>query len=327
MTTMAHDVIRGRRPSRTTTGLALAMVSAVSFGLSGAVGRGLLDVGWSPGAVTLARVGLGAALVAPLGLRALEGRWWLLRRNAGLVLAYGALGVAAAQFCYFAAIQHMQVGPALMIEYTGPVAVVGWLWLRHGQRPGRVTVLGAAVAALGLVLVLDLFSGADVSPVGALWALGAMVGLASYYVLSADEDNGLPPLVLASGGLLVGTVLLGALGLAGLMPLEASTAPATYAGLGSVAWWVPLIVLGLFSAAVSYVSGIGASRRLGSRLASFVGLSEVLAAVLVAWLLLAELPGVAQLLGGLLVLVGVVIVKLGEPRVAELPELPGPVPG
>ncbi len=326
MTTLTHDSSPDLRRTRTSTGLLLALVSAVSFGLSGAVGRGLLDAGWSPGAVTLARVGLGAVLVLPLGLRALGGRWRLLRRSAGVVIAYGALGVAAAQFCYFAAIEHMQVGPALMIEYTGPVAVVGWLWLRHGQRPGRVTVAGAAIAAVGLLLVLDLFSGADVSAVGALWALGAMVGLASYYVLSADEDNGLPPLVLAAGGLSVGAALLAALGAVGLMPLRASTAPATYAGVGEVVWWVPLVVLGVFSAAVSYVCGIGASRRLGSRLASFVGLSEVLAAVLFAWLLLAELPGAAQLGGGVLVLAGVIVVKLGEPALAEVVDRAEPTP-
>ena len=50
-------------------------------------------------------------------------------------------------------------------------------------------LLGAA----GLVLVLDLVSGAQASTAGILWALGAMVGAAVYFVLSSDEDNGLPP--------------------------------------------------------------------------------------------------------------------------------------
>ena len=34
----------------------------------------------------------------------------------------------------------MEVGPALLIEYTAPAAVVVWLWLRHGERPGPVTL-------------------------------------------------------------------------------------------------------------------------------------------------------------------------------------------
>lgn len=327
MTTVTNDTREQAASDRTSAGIVIAVASAISFGLAGALARGPLDAGWSPGAVTLARVGVGALLVLPLGLVVLRGRWHLLRTNAGLVVAYGVLGVAGAQFCYFSAVQHMQVAPALMIEYTAPAAVVVWMWLRHGQSPSWVTLLGAGVAALGLLLVLDVVSGSDVSMVGALWATGAMVGLAGYFVISADEDNGLPPLVLAAGGLVVGSLLLGGLGLVGLLPMRAGSAEPVYEGVAggwAVPWWLPLIALGLVSAAVAYVTGIEASRRLGSRLASFVGLSEVLAAVVAAWLLLGELPGQVQLAGGVLVLAGVVAVKLGERRVTRLVERPEP---
>ena len=296
---------------RLASGLGFALLSALSFGLAGPLARGLLTSGWSPGAIVLVRVGVAALVVLPAGLFVLRGRWHLLRRNAAVVVTYGLLAVAGAQFFYFSAVSHMQVGPALMIEYTAPAAVVLWLWLRHGQRPGAVTLGGAAVAAVGLVLVLDLASGADLDPVGVLWALGAMVGLAAYFLLSADEDEGLPALALAAGGLVVGTVVLGALAVLGLLPMTATTAPATYADR-TVAAWVPLLGLGLVSAALAFTTGIAAIRRLGSRLASFVGLLEVLMGVGSAWLLLDELPGTLQLLGGLLVLAGVVGVKLGE---------------
>ena len=296
---------------RLASGLAFAIVSAVAFGMSGTLGRGLLDTGWSAGAVVLIRIAIAALVVTPFGIAALRGRWVLVRRNAGLIVMYGVLAVAGAQFCYLAAVSHMQVGPALMIEYTAPAAVVVWLWLRHGQRPGPVTLLGAGLAALGLVLVLDLMSGAGLDAIGVLWALAAMVGAASYFVISADESNGLPPMALAAGGLVVGAVLLGSLGLVGLLPMHASTAATTYADR-SFAWWVPLVVLGLVTAAVAYTTGIAAGRRLGSRLASFVALLEVVAAVGFAWLLLGELPRAVQLLGGVLILAGVVVVKLGE---------------
>ena len=311
------------RPDRLASGLGFAVLSAASFGMSGALARELLEAGWSAGAIVLVRVGLAALVVAPFGLVALRGRWELLRRNAGLIAVYGALAVAGAQFCYFSAVQHMQVGPALLIEYTAPAAVVVWLWARHGQRPGAVTLVGAGLAALGLVLVLDLLSGADLSLPGVLWALAAMVGAATYFVISADEDNGLPPLVLAAGGLVVGALTLGVLGLVGVLPMRASTDSVTYAGT-TVAWWVPLLVLGVVTAAVAYTSGIAASRRLGSRLASFVALTEVVAGVLFAWLLLDELPRPVQLVGGLLILAGVVFVKLGERDTASVANA-GPV--
>jgi len=321
MATMTHDAPVAAPRSRTASGLVFALVSSITFGLSGALARPLMESGWSAGAVVLVRVGGAAVLVAPLGVLALRGKWGALRRNAGLVVTYGALAVAGAQFCYFSAVSHMQVGPALLIEYTAPAAVVLWLWLRQGQRPGPVTLVGAGLAALGLVLVLDLLSGADLSVPGVLWALAAMVGAATYFVISADESKGLPPLALAAGGLVVGALVLALLGLVGLLPLDRGSAPVTYAD-ATVAPWVPLALLALVTAAVSYTTGIAAIRRLGSRLASFVALTEVLAGVVWAWLLLDELPRPVQLLGGVLILAGVVAVKLGE-RTVSTPE---PVP-
>src|ERR671921_606682 len=188
MTAFAHDTtpapaalaVSGRRVA---SGLGFALVSALSFGLAGPLARGLLETGWSPGAVVLVRVGLAALVVLPAGLVSLRGRWALLGSNLGVVLTYGVIAVAGAQFFYFSAVSHMQVGPALMIEYTAPATVVLWLWLRHGERPGTVTTAGAVLAALGLVLVLDLTSGAVLDPTGTLWALGAMVGLAAYFLI------------------------------------------------------------------------------------------------------------------------------------------------
>jgi drug/metabolite transporter (DMT)-like permease len=320
MATMTHDTPVAL-PPRSATGIAVALLSAVSFALSGALASPLLDAGWSAGAVVLVRIGAGAVVVLPFGLVALRGRWGLLRRNLPLVLMYGLLAVAGAQFCYFSAVRYLEVGPALLIEYTAPAAVVVWLWLRHGQRPGRLTIAGALVAALGLLLVLDVFAGFGLHAGGVAWALAAMVGAATYFVISADDSNGLPPLTLAAGGLVVGAVALGGLGLVGVLPMHAERASVAYAGV-DVAWWVPLVLLGLVTAALSYVSGIAAARLLGSRLASFVALSEVVAGVLWAWALLGELPGVLQLVGGLLVLAGVVGVKLGERSAVAVPQLP-----
>ncbi len=304
---LTHDSAR----ARTSAGLVLAVASATSFGLSGALARGLLDTGWSAGATVALRISIAAAVLLVPGVLALRGRWHLLRASAGTVVVYGIAAVAGAQLCYFYAVTYLQVSVALLLEYTAPVAVVVWLWLRHGHRPTGLTVAGAALSAAGLVLVLDVLSGADLSAVGVLWALGAMVGAATYFVISADEGNGLPGLTLAAGGLLVGAVVLLVAGATGLLPFDASTRDAVYDGR-TVAWWVPVVVLGLVTAAFSYVTGIAAGRRLGSRLASFVALGEVLAAVVWAWLLLGELPRPVQVLGGLLVLAGVVAVKLGE---------------
>jgi drug/metabolite transporter (DMT)-like permease len=314
MTALTHDTPRpGVVGSRLGSGLGLAVLSASSFGLSGPLARGLMDAGWSSAAAVVLRILIAATVLLPVAVVQLRGRWRLLLRNLRLATAYGLVAVAGCQLAYFNAVAHMQVGVALLIEYTAPAAVVGWLWVRRGQRPGRLTVLGVLLAAAGLVLVLDLASGAEGNVTGILWALGAMVGAAVYFVLSSDESTGLPPAVLAAAGLTLGGLALLAAGAVGVVPLTASTRPVAFDAF-TVPWWLPVLTLGVVTAALGYATGIAAARRLGSRLASFVALSEVLVALAAAWVLLGEMPRGIQVAGGALILAGVVSVKLGEPR-------------
>lgn len=302
----------------TVSGLALALVSAASFGTSGSFAASLLDAGWSPGAAVTARIGAAALVLTVPAVIQLRGRWALLRRNAGLLVLFGVLAVAGAQLFFFNAVERVPVGVAILLEYLGVLLVVGWLWARHSQRPGRLTVTGAVTAVAGLVLVLDLTGELSLDLVGVGWGLAAAVGLATYFVLSARADDVLPPLVLAWAGMTIAAVALLAAGAVGVLPLSASTADVTFAGT-EVSWLVPVLGLSVLAAAVSYVAGIGAARLLGARVASFVGLTEVLFAVLVAWQLLGQTPSAVQAAGGLLVLLGVVMVRAGDRSEAAQP--------
>jgi drug/metabolite transporter (DMT)-like permease len=249
-------------------------------------------------------------LVGPAAV-ALRGRWSLLRAHVGLLVAYGVIAVAGCQLAYFSAVDRLPVAVALLIEYTAPVAVIGWLWARHRQRPTRLTVVGAVVAGAGLMLVLDVFSAGAVDGLGVVWALLAMAGCAFFFVVSASDEDVLPPIVLAAGGLVVGAIALAAAGALRLVTFSASTDDAVYRGT-SVPWWLPVLALGVITAALAYVAGILAARGLGARMASFAALLEVLFAVVFAWLLLGQLPRSVQLIGGVFVLAGVILVKLGE---------------
>lgn len=309
MATLTHD---GLASSRIRTGLLFALASATSFGLSGPLARGLMNAGWSAAAVVAARVLLAGVVLLPIALPQLRGSWNLVRANATLIGLYGLLAVAGTQLAYFNAVAHMEVGAALLIEYTAPIAVVGWMWARHRQRPGAATLAGAALGITGLLLVLDILAGVSTDPIGITWALAAMIGAAAYFVLSAQGGE-LPGTVLAAGGLLIGGVTLVLAGMVGIVPLHATTETVVFDDF-STPWWVPILLIGIVTAAIAYVTGIAATRHLGSRLASFVALTEVLAALLFAWALLGEAPRPIQLLGGALILLGVIIVRLGEPE-------------
>ncbi len=298
----------------TSAGILIALVSAATFATSGPFAKSLLVTGWTPGSVVFLRIAVGALLLLVPTVRALEGRWHLLRRDWSQVLAFGLLAVALPQLAFFYAVEHLSVGVALMLEYLGMVLVVVWQAALRRRLPGRATALGVVLALVGLALVLDVFGGVRIDGIGVAWGLLAAVGLASYFLMSeSTQETALPPLALAGGGLVVGAVAFAVLGVTGVLPMEFSDAPAQLSGF-TMPWWAAVLELGVIAAATPYVTGITATRVLGAKLASFVGLSEVLFTVLFAWLLLGELPRPVQLVGGLFILAGVVAVRAEESR-------------
>jgi drug/metabolite transporter (DMT)-like permease len=313
--------------------VAIGLVSAMCFGTSGTFGTALIGAGWSPAGAVFARVAVAALALTVPALLALRGRWRVLRRSAWQVTVYGLVGVAACQVCYFNAIARMPVGISIMLEYLGIVLIVLWLWARHGQTPRPLTIGGGVAALGGLGLMLNLTGTGGVSLTGVLFALTAAVSMAVYFFQSAatpgtsaetnatagaaagssaDGPGDLPPVVLTWGGMIVGAAAIALVGAARVMPLRVSGADVALFG-GRTSWIVPVLGLGVLAAAIAYVTGIGAARRLGAKFGSFVAMAEIGFAVLFAWILLHQTPTATQFVGGALILAGVIAVRLDEP--------------
>jgi drug/metabolite transporter (DMT)-like permease len=233
------------------------------------------------------------------------------------VVAYGLIPIAGAQLCYFNAVSHLSVGVALLLEYTAPVLVVAWLWATTRRRPSNLTLAGVAIAIAGIMLVLDVFSGAHINLVGIAWASAAAICAACYFVMSDEvsadgtEEGSLNSITLAAGGLTVGSVAVALLGLTGVLPLTFATHDAVVAGW-TTSWVVPAIALAVIPTAIAYTLGIMGIARLRPRFASLVGLSEVMFAVLAAWALLGEAMSPTQAVGGAVVLAGLVLARQGD---------------
>ena len=293
-------------------GLLVAVVAAIAFGTSGALVKPMLEAGWSPTAAVTARALIGGLMLLPLAVLSLRGRWAALWLGRWRVLGMGLVGVACTQLAYFAALQRIPVSTALLIEFLAPLILVGFVWVTTRRMPRRTVLLGSALAVSGLVLVIGPGAIQAVDPVGVLIAFGAAVACAVFFAVAARPAQGLPPIALAAFGLLVGGAALGLIGATRLLPFTVSFTDLSL--LGAVTpWWVPLLALALISTAIAYATGITAAGVLGSRLASFVGLLEVIFASLFAWLLLGEQLTPLQLLGGVLILAG--IAAVGEERV------------
>lgn len=293
---------------RLTSGVLLAVASALAFSSSGPLVKPLLEAGWSLGAALLVRMGVAGLVLAPALVRAIVRERSFVRRHGRLIVGFGLTAVAGCQIFFFAAMQRMPVAVALLIQYLAPVLLVLLAWARTRRAPSRLVIAGSIVAIVGLVLVVDI-SGASFDLLGTLFALAAAVCVGAYFLIAERAGDDLPPLALASGGLLVGAVVVAVAAAAGILPV---IAPAVEVVLGDVTvpWWVPLLWVAAIATTLGYALGVMAVPRVGSRIASFVGLSEVLFALGFAWLLLSETPSPVQFAGGALILVGVVLVRM-----------------
>jgi drug/metabolite transporter (DMT)-like permease len=302
-------------------GLIFALLSAATFGVSGPFAKSLIESGWSPGGAVFARVAGGALVMMVI---AVATQWPRLRQvsaHTRTVLLYGVFAISGVQLCFFNAVQHLSVGVALLLEYLAPIIVIGWVWIAKGARPSVQTLLGAAVAMIGAAVVIDVFGSAEISAVGVAWGLAAAACLAVYFVISERADGDLHPVVLAASGLTVSAMVIGALGLVGVLPLQFSASNAVVAD-HSVNVWLPVVVLVLVSTVIAYLTGIAAITLLGPTIGSLVALTEVLCAVLAAWILVGESVTALQAVGGAAIIAGLVLARLGQVAPKQIPADP-----
>lgn len=319
--------------SARTTGIVMAVVSALAFSSSGPLVKPLLEAGWSLSAALVVRMGLAALILSPALVRAARRERGFLRRHALSLVAFGLVPVLGCQLLFFSAMQRMPVAVALLIQYLAPVMLVGFVWVRTRRAPSRLVMTGSVVAIVGLVLVVDV-TGARFDLLGTVLALGAALCVCVYFVMSERTGDDLPPLALAAGGLMVGACLMLLLAVFGVMPLSAPAVTLTFRGI-DVPGLLALGWVGAVGTTLGYAFGVMAVPRVGARLASFIGLSEVLFALGFAWLLLGEAPSAVQIVGGAVLLAGVVLVRMDAgaaplaalPADAMLPPAPEPLPG
>lgn len=308
-------------------GLAIGLLSALSFASSGSFMKPLMEAGWSLGATLLLRMGGAALILAPVLIVTIRRRPGFLRKHGLLIIAFGLTGVAGCQIFYFAALQRMPVAMALLIQYLAPVLLVGLAWVRTRRAPSRRILAGSVLAIVGLVLVVDI-AGASFDLIGTLLALAAAACTAAYFLIAEKTGDDIPPLALASGGLITGALLMGVLVGTGFLAFTAPAVDVVLAGV-SVPWYIPIVWVIVVATAGGYAFGVRAGSMLGSRVASFVGLTEVLFALLIAWLVIAEVPTVMQAVGGAMILAGVILVRsdpgeAAREETASVPLVPAP---
>lgn len=229
-------------------------------------------------------------------------------------LGFGIIGVALVQYLYFVAINRLDIGVALVIEYIAPLLVA--LWARFGEKEKvRQRVWYAlAITIFGLSLVTNLWGGFTLDGIGFLAAALAAISLAIYFIMGEKLVVSRSPLAVVTLAFGASTIFWAILEpwwdfdtalLEGQVTLVADSN-------STVSIWVLMTWMVVMGTIAPFFLSFVSLRHLKARTAAIVGTLEPVAASAIAFVLLNESLLVIQLLGGAAVLIGVILAETAK---------------
>ena len=303
--------MRERQAAR---GYALVVAAAAMFGLNGSMARSLIDDGIS--AVRLAQlrsIGSLAILVAVL----LVARRDLLRveRHELPALAFlGIAGLALVHATYFLAIDRLEIGVAVTIQYLAPMLLLVWLRVFHGRKLARGLWGAVALSVAGCFFVVEAYRPGDLDALGVAFSFAAAVTFAIYMVGSERAGHRHEPVTTLVWAFTFATLFWAVVTPWWSFPFgELDSGEAVTLALG-------VIVVGTL---LPFLCIVEALRHIPASRAAVVATLEPVLAALFAALLHDEALAAAQLAGGAAVLAAVVWVQSRAPDLqAEAAPLP-----
>ena len=284
-------------------GVALALVSAASFGVMPVLAKVVYDDGAEPIGVLAVRFAIAAAVLLVLA-RARRER--LPRGRTLLVLlALGGVGYVGMSLCYFFALERISAGLTSLLLYFYPalVVVLGGLVLRNRPRPAALGCV--AVATVGTVLTIGPVEGGQT--LGVLLGLGSALVYATYILVSSRVE-GVGPFATSAVVLLAGAVVMGALAVV--------TRPQLPEAAGA---WIALGGVGLIGGALAVTTFFAALALLGPSDTAVISTVEPVVSIGVAAIVLGERLGPVQVAGGVVVLLAVGVLARLRPADHEAP--------
>ncbi len=291
----------GRSAAR---GYALAALGAALFSLNGSMARYLLDDGVDAARLSQLRsAGSWLLLLIILGVSRRD----LLRVDRGelpSLALLGVFGLAATQASFFLAVDRLEIGPALTIQYLAPLFLLVWLRVVHGRQIAAGLWGAVALSLAGCFLVVRAYDVGGLDLTGVLAALASMVTFAIYMV--GSERSGRRHEAV--------TTLFWAFGFATIFwALVTPWWGFPWEGLASTRNALLAVALVIGGTLVPFVLTVAALRHVPApRVAVIATLEPVLGAVF-AWIIHDEALAAIQIAGGLIVITAVAWVQTRRP--------------
>jgi drug/metabolite transporter (DMT)-like permease len=269
-----------QRLSETQQGFALALTSAVLWGVSGACAQFVfhhkdITIGWM---VTVRLLLAGALLLAYARWRGRD-IWciWQTKRSAISLLIFGLLGMLSIQYTYFAAIQSSNAATGTVLQYVGPVLIALYFACLRRRWPTGAEASAVALAFLGTVLLVTHgdWTALQISPAALFWGLASAVALAFYSIQPERLLQENEATVLVGWGMLIG-----GLGFCGV------SQPWDVPGVWDASTLAAVAFIVLFGTLFAFYGYLAAVQKIGPETTSLLACAEPLSATVVAvlWL-------------------------------------------
>ena len=287
------------------------LLAAFLFALNGVAAKSAMNAGLDPMHLTqLRNAGSAVVLIIAVLLTAPQ-HFRMTRRELPFLIAYGVIAFTLVQFLYFLTISRLSVGIGTLLAFLAPVLVA--LWLRFGRRHAVSNSIWLAIGLtlLGLALVAQVWQGLTLDPLGVVAGLACAVALALYWLLGESGQTHRDSISLTMWGFIFASIAWAVVSPWWTFPwstMTAPTAPMAEALPGLPVW--SLMAWGVVMGTVApFLLVLGSLRRLGAQRAGIVATTDPLWAVVLAFALLGELIAGVQLVGSLLVLVGILVAE------------------
>src|SRR5690606_39257118 len=197
--------------------------------------------------------------------------------------------------------------------FSGPVIVLAWLRLVRHVPVHRAAAAGVAVAMAGLAMVVQVWAGLTLDPLGLAAGLGAAACQAAYFLIVDSLAGQVDPLAITAFGSAVAAVALALPAAPWALPWSVLPAQVPVAGFTAPGWTL-VVWIGVVSTVIAYLLGVAGLQRLPAQVGGAICYTEVVAAALIAWAVLGERLTPAQLTGGVIVLAGAYLAQRAAAR-------------
>jgi drug/metabolite transporter (DMT)-like permease len=287
-------------------GLACALLGAVGFSFKAILVKAAYRYGVDPETLLALRMLYSLPLFLLMGYTARNAAEPILASDWRMLLMLGVLGYYGSSYLDFLGLRHISAALERLILFVYPTIVVLYGAWRAQRAPPRPTLIALVLCYAGVALVVthDVRAGSGNVLVGGTLVFASAVCYAAYLLGAAPLLTRLGSARVAAWATLVACVAA-LLQFALLRPLALAVAQPWQVQALSAAMAVFSTVLPIWLVS----EGI---RRLGAAPTAMIGSLGPPITMLLAWALLGEALGAAQLLGAALVIGGVRLVAAGE---------------